>query len=200
MERRGQLRCGNAAAVARSRRVWSEEGSATRRLMFLGVVLVLLSVVLLSASVAARTQSEATPTFENICVQDPEDCQDLDHDGDGILDGDEEDYVYIREEAEGESVFGLGASAELLGIGVIPDTPAQPAALTLERVTIAPGAHIVTPADDPRVVLVYVEGGILTVRNTVATTVTRGMALATPGAQAQEAIPAETEFTMTADP
>jgi quercetin dioxygenase-like cupin family protein len=166
--------------------------------MFLGVVLVLLSVVLLSASVAARTQSEATPTFEDICVQDPEDCQDLDDDRDGILDGDEEDYVYIREEAEGESAFGAGASAELLGIGVIPAVPVQPAALALQRVTIAPGAHIVTPADDPRVVLLYVERGTLTVRNTFATTVTRGTALATPGAQAQEAIPAETEFTMTA--
>ena len=33
-------------------------------------------------------------------------------------------------------------------------------------------------------------------RNTVDATVTRGAALATPGAQAQEAIPAETEFTM----
>jgi hypothetical protein len=48
--------------------------------------------------------------------------------------------------------------------------------------------------------VLYVGRGTLTVRNTVATTVTRGMALATPGAQAQEAIPAETEFTMTADP
>jgi hypothetical protein len=48
------------------------------------------------------------------------------------------------------------------------------------------------------VVLLYVERGTLTVRNTVATTVTRGTALATPGAQAQEAIPAGTEFTMMA--
>jgi hypothetical protein len=48
------------------------------------------------------------------------------------------------------------------------------------------------------VVLLYVERGTLTVRNTVATQVTRGATLATPGAEAQEAIPAETEFTMSA--
>ena len=106
--------------------------------------------------------------------------------------------VDLEEAAKGESVFGEGATAELLGIGVIPAVPAEPAALALQRVTIAPGGHIVTPADDPRVVLLYVERGTVTVRNTVATTVTRGVALATPGAQAQEAIPAETEFTMTA--
>ncbi|MDQ3640047.1 MAG: hypothetical protein M3450_00935, partial [Actinomycetota bacterium] len=47
-------------------------------------------------------------------------------------------------------------------------------------------------------VLLYVERGTLTVRNSVAASVTRGAALATPGAEAQEAIPAETEFTMTA--
>ena len=47
-------------------------------------------------------------------------------------------------------------------------------------------------------VLVYVERGTLTVTNTRAATVMRGAALATPGAQAQEAIAAETEFTLTA--
>ena len=35
-------------------------------------------------------------------------------------------------------------------------------------------------------------------RNTVPAVVTRGAALATPGALTQEAIPAETEFTMSA--
>ena len=152
-----------------------------RRLIALGVVLVLLSgVVALGAPVAGGTQSDPTPASTDICVQHPEDCQVTE--------------AYLR----GESVFGAGATGELLAVGVIPAVPAQPAALALQRVTIAPGGHIVTPADDPRVVLLYVERGTLTVRNTVATTVTRGMALATPGAQAQEAIPAETEFTMTA--
>jgi hypothetical protein len=46
--------------------------------------------------------------------------------------------------------------------------------------------------------LIYVERGTLTVRHTVPTELTRGAALATPGTQAQEAIPAETEFTMSA--
>src|SRR4051794_5675927 len=58
--------------------------------------------------------------------------------------------------------------------------------------------RIVVPADDPKVVLFYVESGTLTVRSTVPAVVTRGADLATPGAQAQEAIPAETEFTMRA--
>ena len=40
------------------------------------------------------------------------------------------------------------------------------------------------------------ERGTLTVRNTVATQLTRGAVMATPGAEAQEAIPAETAFTM----
>ena len=55
-----------------------------------------------------------------------------------------------------------------------------------------------TPGDDPRVTLIYVKRGTLTVSNTVPTVVTLGTALATPGAQAQDAIPAETEFTMSA--
>ena len=159
-----------------------------RRLIALGVVLVLLSgVVALGAPVTGGTQSDPTPGPPNDCIQYPEDCQDL------------VSYPAAEEALKaGESVFGAGATGELLAVGVIPAVPAQPAALALQRVTIAPGGHIVTPADDPRVVLLYVERGTLTVRNTVATTVTRGMALATPGAQAQEAIPAETEFTMTA--
>src|SRR5215207_6089647 len=81
---------------------------------------------------------------------------------------------------------------------MIPSYPSLPAALVLHRVRIAPGGHIDTPGDDPRVTLIYVERGTLTVRHTVPTELTRGAALATPGAETQEAIPAETEFTMTA--
>ena len=97
----------------------------------------------------------------------------------------------------GESVFA-DATPTLLALGVVPAYPALPAALALQRVVIAPGGRITTPADDPRVTLIYVERGTLTVRNTVATQVTRGAVMATPGAEAQEAIPAETEFTMSA--
>jgi hypothetical protein len=97
----------------------------------------------------------------------------------------------------GESVF-TNATAELLAVGTLPSAPSLPAELALQRVRIAPGGHIDTPGDDPRVTLIYVERGTLTVRNTVPTVVTRGAVMATPGAQAQEAIPAETEFTMSA--
>lgn len=98
---------------------------------------------------------------------------------------------------KGESVF-TDATAELLAVGTVPSFPSSPAALALQRVRIAPGGHIDTPGDDQRVTLIYVERGMLTVRNTVDTVVTRGAAMETPGAEAQEAIPAETEFTMTA--
>jgi len=90
----------------------------------------------------------------------------------------------------GESVFE-GATPELLAAGAIPSYPPAPAEIALQRVRIAPGGNIVTPADDPRLILVYVESGTLTVRNTVPTLVTRA-------AQEQEEIPAETEYTMNA--
>jgi hypothetical protein len=156
-----------------------------RHRLFLGMILVLLSGVLaVGARVTVGAQSDPTPVppHLDVCAQFPEVCV---------------PYVEV-EEAKGESEFGDGATAELLGIGMIPALPSEPAALALQRVQIAPGGRIATPADDPRVVLLYVERGALTVRNTVATTVTRGTALATPGAQAQEAIPAGTEFTMMA--
>jgi len=89
-----------------------------------------------------------------------------------------------------------GATAELLAVGQLPSSLPQPAGIGLQRVRIDPGGRIVVPADDPKVVLFYVESGTLTVRSTVPTVVTRGAALATPGTQAQEEIPAETEFTM----
>ena len=97
----------------------------------------------------------------------------------------------------GESVF-TDATAEVLAVGTVSSFPSAPAELALQRVRIAPGGHIDTPGDDQRVALIYVERGTLTVRNTVDTVVTRGAAMGTPGAEAQEAIPAETEFTMTA--
>jgi hypothetical protein len=105
--------------------------------------------------------------------------------------------TYVEKRAAGESVF-TNATAELLAVGTLPSALPQPAALALQRVVIAPGGHIDTPGDDPRVTLIYVERGTLTVRNTVATQVTRGAVLATPGAEAQEVIPAETEFTLRA--
>ncbi len=97
----------------------------------------------------------------------------------------------------GESVF-TDATSEVLAVGTVPAFPSSPAELALQRVRIAPGGHIDTPGDDQRVTLIYIERGTLTVRNTVDTMVTRGAAMGTPGAEAQDTIAAETEFTMTA--
>jgi hypothetical protein len=90
------------------------------------------------------------------------------------------------------------ATAELLAVGMLPSSLPHPAALALQRVRIAPGGTVVVAADDPKVVLFYVERGTLTVHTTVDAVVTRGATRATPGAQAQEAVPAKTEFTMSA--
>jgi quercetin dioxygenase-like cupin family protein len=137
--------------------------------MSLGLVLVLLSgVVALGATVTARAQSDVVERGHP-----------------------------IPNHGEGESVF-TNATPELLAASTVLSSLPQPAALALQRVRIAPGGQVVTPGGDPRVVLVYVESGTLTVSNTVAATVMRGAALATPGAQAQEDIAAETEFTMSA--
>ena len=99
-----------------------------------------------------------------------------------------EQTVPAEEEAKGESVF-TGATPTLLAHGIIPAMPAAPAGIALQRVHIAPGGHIDTPADDPRLVLVTVEQGAITVRGSVAVTVTRQT-------QHQETVPADTEFTL----
>jgi len=44
--------------------------------------------------------------------------------------------------------------------------------------------------------LVYVESGTVVIARTVANVVTRGAAMATPGAHAQEQVPANTEVTL----
>ena len=143
--------------------------SALRRFLFLAVVLVLLSgVVVLGTTVATMAQSDTFPSGHP-----------------------------IPDQGEGESVF-TGATPELLAAGLLPAAPPQPGALALQRLTLAPGGTAITPAGDPRVVLLYVERGTLTVSNSVVASVTRGAALATPGAEVQEAIPAETAFTMRA--
>jgi len=89
---------------------------------------------------------------------------------------------------EGESVF-VGATPQLLAAGAVPAYPPLPADIALQRVRIAPGGHVDTPGDDPRLVLLYVERGTLTVRNTVAAVVTRADGSRT-------AMPAGMTFTM----
>jgi hypothetical protein len=89
-----------------------------------------------------------------------------------------------------------GVTVEVLGAGPVPTYPSLPAEIALYRVRIAPGGRIVTPADDAGLGLVYVESGTLVARRTVAGVVTRGAAMATPGAQAQEPVPANTDVTL----
>src|SRR5215210_561891 len=95
-----------------------------RRILFLTVVLVLLSgAVALGATFAVRAQSETFPSGHP-----------------------------IPDQGEGESVF-TNATPELLAAGLLPVAPSQPAALALQRLTIAPGGTASTPAGDPRIVL-----------------------------------------------
>jgi hypothetical protein len=89
-----------------------------------------------------------------------------------------------------------GVTVEPLAAGPVPAYPPLPAEIALARVRIAPGSRIVTPADDPGLSLVYVESGTVVLRRTVANVVTRGAAMATPGADAQEQIPTNTEVTL----
>src|SRR3954454_20687023 len=151
------LCCGTGRAIAAGRLARAEESPVKRRLVSLGVVLVVLigTGVLVTHPAATAQDYMKAGTLE-------------------------------------------GATAELLAVGPLPSSLPQPAGIGLQRVRIDPGGRIVVPADDPKVVLFYVESGTLTVRSTVPAVVTRGADLATPGAQAQEAIPTETEFTMRA--
>ena len=89
---------------------------------------------------------------------------------------------------KGESVF-TDATPVDLGSGLIPAYPPLPAAIGLQRLTIAPGGHVDTPGDDPRLVFFTVEQGTLTVRTTVPAVVTRATG-------AQETMPANTDVTM----
>lgn len=89
-----------------------------------------------------------------------------------------------------------GVRVEPLASGPVPKYPPLPAEIALYRVRIAPGSRIVTPADDVALGLVYVESGTLAARRTVAGVVTRGAALATPGVQREEAVPANTEVVL----
>jgi hypothetical protein len=91
-----------------------------------------------------------------------------------------------------------GITVEDLGAGPIPAYPPLPAEIGLLRVRLAPGSRIETPGDDPGLGLVYVESGTLVSRRTVAGVVTRAAAMATPGARAQEPVPANTEVTLRA--
>ena len=160
------LRHGAAGDAAEYR-----EESVMRRLLFLAVIVVLLGGAVALGSTAVA-QSDPTPDAaggtadtdgdgsEDYCLQDPAACdppQDPDTDGDRYEDYCLQDRAACEpQRIMGESAFGEGATAELLAAGAIPAAPPQPAALALQRVRLAPGSRIVTPAGDPRVVLLYV--------------------------------------------
>jgi hypothetical protein len=91
-------------------------------------------------------------------------------------------------EKAGESVF-TDATPIDLGSGLIPASPPRPAAIGVQRVVIAPGGHVDTPGDDPRLVFFTVESGTLTVRNTVPAVVTRATGK-------MDTMPAATDVTM----
>ncbi|MDQ3695498.1 MAG: hypothetical protein M3464_18030 [Chloroflexota bacterium] len=86
--------------------------------------------------------------------------------------------------------------AEVLASGLIPAYPPEPAEMVLLHLRFEPGGRVLIPADDPGLDLVYVEAGTVTVRVTVPVVALRGAVLATPGARAQEEVPAGTEFTL----
>ena len=96
-----------------------------------------------------------------------------------------------------EAVFE-GVTVEPLAGGSVPAYPPLPADFILVRARIAPGGRIAVPAGDPSLALNYVESGTLISLNTAPVVVVRGAAMATPGAQAQEQLPANTEVTLQA--
>jgi hypothetical protein len=95
-------------------------------------------------------------------------------------------------------VVAEGLTVETLGVGPVPAYPPEPAEFVLFRARFAPGGWALAPATDPAVGIAYVEAGTVTIRFTAPLVVVRGTALATPGAQAQEQVPAGTAFTLRA--
>ncbi|HEU5434512.1 MAG TPA: hypothetical protein VFU81_22760 [Thermomicrobiales bacterium] len=110
------------------------------------------------------------------------------HAGAQVTPGDIRPPGALPDYERGESVF-TDATPVSLAVGLIPAYPPLPAAIALQRVVIAPGGVIATPGDDPRLVIVVVEQGALTVRNTVPVVVTRAT-------QQQETLPADTPVTL----
>jgi hypothetical protein len=89
-----------------------------------------------------------------------------------------------------EPVFE-GVELELVTFGPIPAYPPEPAEITLLRLRFEPGGRLLVPADDPGMAIHYVEVGTMSFRFSAPVVVTRG-------AQDQEQIPADTEFTLEA--
>jgi hypothetical protein len=100
---------------------------------------------------------------------------------------------------EGTPPAGLGVEGaifEPLAFGEVSELPQAPASFQLVRVRIAPGGHISVPAEDPGLVLIWVESGALTGTNTTPVRVLRAARLATPEAQTFEDVAAGAAFSV----
>jgi hypothetical protein len=100
---------------------------------------------------------------------------------------------------EGTPPAGLGVEGavfEPLAFGDVAELPQAPASFQLVRVRIAPGGHISVPAEDPGLVLIWVESGTLTGTNTTPVRVLRAARLATPESQPFEDVAAGAEFSL----
>ena len=89
-----------------------------------------------------------------------------------------------------EPVFE-GVELEVVTYGPVPAYPPEPAEIALLRLVFEPGGRLLVPKDDPGMAIHYVEIGTMTIRFSTPVVVTRG-------AQDQEQVPAETEFTLEA--
>jgi hypothetical protein len=90
-----------------------------------------------------------------------------------------------------------GVSMVTLASGTIEVLAPGTANLVLGRIRLAPGATLPFDPTDPSVDLVYMTGGTLTFRIDAPMTVARGVKTGTPVPAEPEAIPANTEFTLT---
>src|SRR5215218_11430609 len=89
-----------------------------------------------------------------------------------------------------------GVSFVTLASGTIQVLSPGTANLVLGRIRLAPGATLPFDPTDPSVDLVYMTGGTLTFRIEAPMTVARGVKAGTPVPTEPEAIPANTEFSM----
>ncbi len=89
-----------------------------------------------------------------------------------------------------------GVSFVTLASGTIEVLSPGTANLVLGRIRLAPGATLPFDPADPSVDLVYVSTGTLTFRVEAPMTVARGVRAGTPLPTEPEAIPANTEFTL----
>jgi quercetin dioxygenase-like cupin family protein len=98
--------------------------------------------------------------------------------------------------AEQQAGAPEGVSFASLASGTIEVLTPGTANLTLGRIRFAPGATLPFDPTDPSVDLLYMSTGTLTFRVEADMTVARGVRAGTPAPAEPEAIPANTEFTM----